>query len=496
MAELCTPTRTARYEDGLQLDTFYLECLAQASYLVSHEGHAFLIDPRRDVEPYLSYLEANGLQLKGILETHVHADFVSGHLELHRRLGTTIFVGEQAGAQFPHHPCKDGEFLELSNKYAIKALSTPGHTFGCVTWVLVHRDIDRAVKAFTGDTLFVGGNGRPDLVGALRPDATPELLSRLMFASIHEKLAHLPDDCEVLPAHGPGSPCGKGISSELSSTIGKEKLTNPAFTITDEVSFVEYNIKGLGRPPQYFSNAVMTNQQGAKSLLSDVQSVRALSVDAFKAQMHDGVVVLDTRDATSFARAHIEGSVNIPIGQGGGVRLAYEDGNFAIWVGTLIPPKTKILLIAPNDKEQEVLERLGRIGYTCQVIGLLKFGFGAWLKQEQPFDTFERLQVQSAATVQSLQEAKVVIVDTRTVSEYACTARGHVQGAINLPLAELPQTIETLDKSRQYVVYCLAGFRSIIATSLMRRYGLNAVDVQDGYERGILAKASEVTTSE
>eukprot|EP00043_Microstomoeca_roanoka_P009009 m.86131 g.86131 ORF g.86131 m.86131 type:complete len:512 (-) comp14453_c1_seq4:302-1837(-) len=492
---LAVPTTTSTLPDGLTVHTYYLECLAHASYLVAHEGSAFLVDPRRDITPYVSYMQENNLKLKGVLETHLHADFVSGHLELNKRYGATIFIGEKAGAKFPHYPCADGDTLILSSKYAIQALPTPGHTFGCVTWLVVDRETGLAVKAFTGDTLFVGGNGRPDLVGALLPDATPEHLSQLMYASLHEKLAKLPDDCEVLPAHGPGSPCGKGISADLSSTIGKEKQTNPAFTITDEKSFIEYNVAGLDHAPQYFPNAVLTNLHGADFLHVEIESIKKLSLPEFKAAMQDEVVILDTRNARPYAQAHIKNSINIPLGVSGGIKLNYEDGNFAIWVGTVIAPKSKILLIAEQGKEQESIERLGRIGYASQIVGMLESGLNTWIEAGEPIEKFDKVNIENADTIRQLQATNHVIVDARTAGEYSCATRGHVHDAINLPLAELPQSCAALDKSKKYVVYCLGGFRSAIAVSLMRAHGLDAVDIAGGYERGVLDKARDATTA-
>ncbi|EGD75703.1 beta-lactamase domain-containing protein [Salpingoeca rosetta] len=494
--QILKPTKTLKLEDGLTLYTFYLECLAHGSYMVCHEGNCFIVDPRRDIGIYSKYLQDHNLKLKGVLESHLHADFVSGHMELHKRYGATIFIGEDAGAQFPHYPCGDGEMLLLSSKYAIRAMPTPGHTPGCVTWVVVERATDKAVMAFTGDTLFVGGCGRPDLVGALNPDLTPEVLSKMMFKSLREKILSLPDECLVFPAHGPGSPCGKGISADLSSTIGKEKETNPALQIDDEQKFIEFNTAGLDTAPQYFPSAVMANLKGADDLDREVENVTSLSISEFKAAMGDDVVILDTRNAGPFAAGHIKGALNIPLGLGGGVHLEYEDGNFAIWVGTLIAPKAKVLIIAEEGKGKEAIERLGRIGYAQQIIGNLKSGMETWIEAGEPVDKFDKITVESADTIRQLQAKGYVIVDTRTSGEYSCVVRGHVKGSINLPLAELPQSCSALDRDKKYVVYCLGGFRSAIAVSLLRQKGFDAVDFVGGYDRGILAKGCEMTTAQ
>ena len=492
------PTKTLALDDGLTVDTFYLECLAHGSYLVSHEGSCFIIDPRRDVDIYAHHVAERKLRVRGILESHLHADFVSGHMELYKRYGATICVGERAGAKFPHYPVGDGELLLLSSKYAFVALPTPGHTPGCVTWLLVDRTQDRKpVMAFTGDTLFVGGCGRPDLVGALDASLTPEVLSKMMFKSLREKIMALPDDCEVLPAHGPGSPCGKGISGDLSSTIGKEKETNPALQFEDEAKFIEFNVAGLDKAPQYFPSAVMSNMQGAASLLDEVENVKVLSLAEFKEAMtHEDAVVLDTRNATPFSKGHIKGAMNIPLGMRGGVKLEYEDGNFAIWVGTLIAPKKKVLLVAEQGKEQEAIQRLGRIGYAGQITGMLKFGMETWVEAGEPVDKFDKVKIESADTIRHLQATNHVMLDTRTAGEFTCAVRGHVNGAINLPLAELPQSCHALDRSKKYVVYCLGGFRSAIAVSILRANGYDAVDILDGYDLGIAAHAGEVTSAQ
>ncbi|EDQ86003.1 uncharacterized protein MONBRDRAFT_28783 [Monosiga brevicollis MX1] len=493
------PTKSTVTEDGLRVDTYYLECLAQASYLVAHEGQAFLIDPRRDIEIYVKALADQKLTLKGILETHLHADFVSGHMELLNQYGCPIMIGRNAGAKFPHYSAMDGDCLALSSRYSIRALETPGHTFGCVTWVLYDNTSNKPLKAFTGDTLFVGGCGRPDLVGALIEGATPEKLSQQMFHSLHHKLLPLGDDVEVFPAHGPGSPCGKGISQELSSTIGNEKRTNPALQFSKEADFVAFNTDGLDQAPQYFPNAVKTNLTGASHLDAEVAAIPHLDPIAFNEALkaNDEVIVLDTRGATAFASGHVQGATNIPLGEGGGVKLNYEDGNFAIWVGTLIKPGITVLLITAVGKETEALQRLGRIGYAAQVKGVLQGGMAAWRDSGLPTQSYERFVMKDAAVATQLQnDPSTVVVDARTAGEFTCAVRGHFIGAINLPLAEMPKSATVLDKSKHYVVYCLGGFRSTIATSILRQHGLDAVDIVDGYDRGVLGNARCHTTAQ
>eukprot|EP00056_Hartaetosiga_gracilis_P011672 m.177649 g.177649 ORF g.177649 m.177649 type:complete len:495 (+) comp13550_c1_seq3:145-1629(+) len=488
------PTEQFEQKDGLTVSTFYLECLAHGSYIVSHEGNAFLIDPRRDIEIYTEFLEKHKLKLKGVLESHLHADFVSGHMELHKKFGTTIFIGENAGAQFPHYPTGEGDVLGLSSKYIFKAIPTPGHTFGCVTWVVVNKETNKEVMAFTGDTLFVGGVGRPDLVGALLPDATPEKLSSNMFHSL-KRLMTLPDECLVFPAHGPGSPCGKGISADLSSTIGKEKDTNEALLYTDEQKFIEWNTSGLEAAPQYFPNAVLTNMSGAENVKEELAKIPSLKMSEAVTAMANGAVLLDTRSAEAFAQKHAPQAINIPLGGGGGVHLEYEDGNFAIWVGTLIPAGKDIVLIAAEDKRVEAMERLGRIGYAKQIKGLVDCDCDAWVESGAEVESFKKVTITSVKDVEDVKEQGYTFVDTRTAGEYDCPLRGHVKGALNFPLAQLEESCQAMDKKGKYVVYCLGGFRSAIATSILLKNGFNATDVYNGYERGVLATAKGATTA-
>eukprot|EP00055_Hartaetosiga_balthica_P017641 m.120126 g.120126 ORF g.120126 m.120126 type:complete len:495 (+) comp9369_c0_seq1:360-1844(+) len=489
------PTEEYVQEDGLAVYTFYLECLAQGSYIIAHEGKAFLVDPRRDIEIYTQFLEKNNLKLKGVLESHLHADFVSGHMELHKKFGTTIFIGENAGAQFPHYPAGEGEVLILSSKYQIKALPTPGHTPGCVTWVVESVATKKATMVFTGDTLFVGSVGRPDLVGSIIPEITPELLSNNMFDSL-QRLMELPDECIVFPAHGPGSPCGKGISADLSSTIGKERQTNEALLYTDRQKFIEWNTSGLDAAPQYFPNAVLTNMSGAENVKDELAKIPVFTMSEAIAAVANGAVLLDTRSAQAFADRHVPQAINIPLGGGGGVHLEYEDGNFAIWVGTLIPAGTDVVLIAAEDKRVEAMERLGRIGYAKQIKGLVNCDCDVWVKTGAKTVSFEKKIINSVADVDAIKADGYTFIDTRTAGEFDCPVRGHLKDALNFPLAQLETSCQVIDKGSKYVVYCLGGFRSAIATSILLKHGFNATDVYNGYERGLLATAKEATTAE
>lgn len=486
----------------LNIKTFYLGCLAQGSYMISHKGSAFIIDPRRDVDMYLEEISSLGLRLKGVLETHVHADFVSGHKELSSRMGVPIFIGAGAGVKCGHYPVDDGEVLVLSEDYAFLALSTPGHTLGCTTWVLVDRAYNnRPMMAFTGDTLFVGSVGRPDLLGSV--GKSKEEMAGLLFDSLHGKLLRLPEDVVVYPAHGPGSPCGKSMSSDPTSTIGKERLTNAALQFTDKAAFVEFLTEGLAPPPQYFLNAVQMNLAGAESMADVLGRVPMLSPAAFQAAMggaaeakslalsdkgatteckgegEEEVLVLDTRGANDFAPQFIPGSVNFPVGINGGEIMAPEEGNFGIWIGTMLNPKTPLLVLSAPGKEQESLQRLARVGFQ-NVLGVLEGGIAAWVEAGLPTSSSGRCTLTGPEQLQG----EVTILDVRTPGEFACTRPlgGHANGAINIPLPTMnkPGVFDGLDKDATYLCYCLGGFRSAIAASFMRRAGLNVRDIVGG----------------
>jgi len=440
---------------------YQLGCLAQASYLVGDAGRAVVIDPRRDVDEYIADAEAAGLRIVAVLETHNHADFVSGHLELALRTGATIHVGEGSQACYPHRALRDGERIELG-RYAIVALATPGHTPESMTYLLVDAEQgDRPVKAFTGDTLFVGDVGRPDLLGA--QGRSPDEMARSLYRSLHDKLTILPEEVEVWPAHGAGSLCGKALGSEPSSTIGEQKASNPALRCPDEASFVAYVTEGQTPPPDYFAHEVAVNKAGARPVAEVVGDVASLPPRRAARLVARGALVLDVRDDEAFAAGHVPGSLCVGL-----------DGAFAPWVGAMVAADVPLVVLAPAGREQEALTRLARIGYES-VRAVVEGGWQAWADAGLPRATVERVGPDAVGALGS--DARVL--DLRTPAEWE---RGHLPAAASIPLLELPSRAWDLDASGPLVLHCASGYRSMIGVSLLRRLGLPARDVRGGWE--------------
>lgn len=447
---------------------YHLGCLAQTSYLVGDAGRAVIIDPRRDVDEYIADARAAGLQIVAVLETHNHADFVSGHLELARRTGATIHVGAGAQASYPHRALHDGDRIELG-RYAIVALATPGHTPESMTFLLVDaRDGDRPLKAFTGDTLFVGDVGRPDLLGA--QGRTPAEMARALYRSLHGKLAVLPGDVEVWPAHGAGSLCGKALGAEPFSTIAAQRAGNPALLCPDEASFVEYVTHGQPPPPDYFAHEVATNRAGARPVAEVVAAVPSLAPRRAARLVARGALVLDVRDPEAFAAGHVPGALFVGL-----------DGSFAPWVGAMLDAQAPLVLVAPPGREQEAIVRLARIGYES-VRAVVEGGFGAWAAAGLPVARIERV----APGALDALEPDARVVDVRTPAEWE---RGHLPRAESLPLLDLPGRAFELEDARPLVLHCAAGYRSMIAASVLARLGVTARDVRGGYQAIVAAGA-------
>lgn len=470
-------SQTDQLSDTLSVHTFYLGCLAQASYLVidTTASAAYVIDPRRDVDIYIEAAAAAGVAIQGVFETHVHADFVSGHLELSQRTGSPVYIGP-AQVEYEHTQLVDGEVLGKSEGCSIQALHTPGHTTACMTFVL--RDgADKPLAAFTGDTLFIGSVGRSDLLGSM--GHSQEEMAEMMYQTLRERILTLPDDVVVYPGHGAGSPCGKGLSSDLSSTIGRERLTNPGLlkaAIDDSSVFTSWTVDGQPSIPQYFVSNVECNLSGAADLANQVAKVPELSAQEFvDLSTQPDTVILDTR-TPSESDCIIPEAIWIPVGQGWGTTITRpEDGNFSLWVGTLISPSSKILLIAPEGKAEVVLARLGRIGYTQQVVGMLQGGISSWVDAGLPSLPNRRL------LVKDLEKYQGVLLDVRTTGEYACPRSGHVTGSMNIPLSEsFHKDALKLSKEEPITTYCISGFRSCVAASLLRRAGYDATDLVGG----------------
>ncbi len=450
----------------MKVEQIYTGCLAEAAYYIESNGEAAIIDPLRETEPYVERAEEDNAKIKYVLETHFHADFVSGHIDLSRKTGATIVFGPTAQPNFDAHIAKDGEVLKLGN-ITIKVLHTPGHTMESTTYLL--RDEDgKDYAIFTGDTLFLGDVGRPDL--AVKTDLSREDLAGHLFDSLRNKIMPLADDVLVYPGHGAGSACGKKMSKETWGYLGAQKKTNYALRedMTRE-DFVEEVTEGLVAPPQYFPKNAMMNKMGYESI-DEVRErgLQKLSVRAFKAAWaEEGALVIDTRHQDEFAKGFIPGSIFIGI-----------DDNFAPWVGALIPDlKQTILFIADEGREDEVVTRLARVGYD-NAIGYLKGSFEAWEEAGEEVDTMNEVDAEELAKL--YKDKDVNILDERRESEYRAQ---HIRGAKNFPLDFINKNLTQLDRDTKYYVHCEGGYRSMIAASILQSRGFNKiVNIKGGFK--------------
>jgi glyoxylase-like metal-dependent hydrolase (beta-lactamase superfamily II) len=445
----------------MHFEQFYLGCLAHASYLIASDGIAAVVDPQRDIGIYLKAAAERGLKIAHIFETHLHADFVSGHKELAQRTGAKIYIGQRAGAKFPHVPLRDGFSLAFG-QCEIRALETPGHTPESTCLLVFDREknAEQPWAAFTGDTLFIGDVGRPDLAEGY----TPQELAGALYDSLHQKLLALPDDVLVYPAHGAGSLCGRNMRADRFSTIGTERLTNAALEIKSRDEFIRELTSHLPPRPQYFAQDAAINREGADAL-DDLPALPALSpADVREAQAY-GYTVLDTRAGDEFARGHIPGSVNIGLG-----------GQFASWAGTVLGVNAKLVLVAESpEKAAEARMRLARVGIE-HVAGYLRDGTRGWELDGNSLDKIPQL------TPQQLRDrlADFRVLDVRRESEWQA---GHIEGAHWHALDDFPRSLPALDRETPVAVHCKAGYRSILAASLLRRAGFrNVSDVVGGYD--------------
>lgn len=440
---------------------FYLNCLAHASYLIADGNEAAVIDPQRDVDHYIDEAARIGARIKYILETHLHADFVSGHRELATRTGAEIVMGAAANAEFPHRAVREGDELRIGS-ITLRALETPGHTPEGISWLVV--DNGKAAKLLTGDTLFIGDVGRPDLAGGR--GFTSEAMAAMLYDSLHNKILALPDDVEVWPAHGAGSACGRNISKETSSTIGTQRRTNYALQPMPRDEFVKLVTTDVAPPPAYFPHDAEMNRRGARPL-GEITAAPMSSAAVHDALDH-GAVVLDVRDATAFGAAHITGALNIGLG-----------GQFASWCGTVIPVTTPIVISSEDEAQAaEAVMRLARVGME-NVIGYITE------PGDLPCTTLEQIDVSS------LRDANLNVLDVRGPGEYAS---GHIPGAKSIPLPELAKRISEIEPNAQLAVICGGGYRSSIAASILMRNGrTNLFNVRGGmsaYQRAGLPLAS------
>ena len=452
----------------MKVEQIYTGCLAQGAYYIESNGEAAIIDPLREVAPYIQKAELNGATIKYVLETHFHADFVSGHLDLAQKTGATIVYGPTAAPNFPFYSAKDGEELSIG-KIKIKVIHTPGHTMESTCYLLLDEH-GQATSLFSGDTLFIGDVGRPDLAQKVQEDLTQDILAGHLFDSLRNKIMPLADNIIVYPAHGAGSACGKNMSKETSDTLGNQKRHNYALRadMTKE-EFIAEVLNGLAAPPSYFPLNVMMNIQGYDSIDKVLErGQHALSPKAFEAAANEtGALILDTREAQIFAKGFIPNSINIAI-----------DGNFAPWVGAMIPDiKQEILIVTEEGREEEVVTRLARVGYDF-TIGYLKGGFEAWKLSGEEVDTIESISADQLADIVKKNPA-ASILDVRKKSEYFSE---HIIDSENAPLDFINESMAQIDKKKTYYVHCAGGYRSMIFVSILRARGFdNLVDVQGGF---------------
>jgi hydroxyacylglutathione hydrolase len=447
----------------MYFEQFYLGCLAHASYMAGSEGVAAIVDPQRDVEVYLEAARQNGLRIEYVIETHLHADFVSGHRELAARTGAKIYVGARANAQFPHVAVSQGEEI-VFGRCRLQFLETPGHTLESVC-VLV-TDLDRSPEPFavlTGDTLFIGDVGRPDL----SPGQTPQQLAALLYDSLHRKLLTLPDSTRVYPAHGAGSLCGRQMSDARFSTIGEQRVSNYALQAASRDEFVHLLTDTLPERPAYFARDAEINRTGAAAL-DELPPLQELSPDALLRLQQSGAMVLDTRPETQFGAGHISESVNIPL-----------SGQFASWAGALLGLELDLLLVAENpDRAAESRMRLARVGIE-RIAGYLAGGIEAWQAAGQPVAQLRHITVQDLDRIRH-EQPDLQIADVRRPAEWE---EGHIEGALLLPLNRIAVEASHLDPDRPIAVHCKGGYRSAVAASLLRRAGFHqVVNVTGGFD--------------
>lgn len=452
----------------MKVEQIYTGCLAQGAYYIESNGEAVVIDPLREVQPYIEKAEKDNAKIKYVLETHFHADFVSGHLDLAKKTGATIVFGPTAKPGFEAHVAEDGEILNVGN-IQIKVIHTPGHTMESTCFLLIDEN-GKETSLFTGDTLFIGDVGRPDLAQKVIADLTQEKLAAHLYDSLHNKIIPLADDIIVYPAHGAGSACGKNMSKETTDTLGNQKKTNYALQPMSKEKFIDEVLDGLMPPPGYFPENVLMNIKGYESIDEVLhKGTQALSPTEFEVAANEtDALLLDTRDAQTFAKGFIPNSINIGI-----------DGNFAPWAGTLIPDiKQTILLIVDEGREEEIVTRLARVGYD-NTIGYLKGGFEAWKKAGKETDAIESISVDELAKRME-ENPDLNILDVRKKSEHFSE---HVLDSENIALDYINEHIAEVNKDKTYYVHCAGGYRSMIFNSILKARGYdNLIDVQGGFD--------------
>ena len=452
----------------MKIEQIYTGCLAHAAYYLESKGEAAIFDPLREVLPYIEKAEKDNAKIKYVFETHFHADFVSGHLDLRKKTGAQIIYGPTAQPGFDAIVAEDGQIFKVG-AYKVKVLHTPGHTQESTTYLLIDEN-DNQHGIITGDTLFIGDVGRPDLAQHVVSDLTEEKLAGWLYDSLRTKIMPLPDHLMVYPNHGAGSACGKMMSKETTDTLGNQKKTNYALRpdMTKE-EFIEELLNGLTKPPVYFPQNVLMNIQGYESLDTVLERAdKPLSPGAFESMAEEtGALLLDTRNTSDFAEGFIPNSISIGL-----------DGNFAQWVGEMIPDvKQKILLITYPGKEEESITRLSRVGYD-KTIGYLEGGFQSWKNSGRDFETIGRINATSFE--KEYDRNKPLVIDIRKRSEFNSQ---HVLDAVNIPLNEINDHLSEFPKEESFILHCEGGYRSMIAASILKKGGWdNFVDVSDGFQ--------------
>jgi glyoxylase-like metal-dependent hydrolase (beta-lactamase superfamily II)/rhodanese-related sulfurtransferase len=446
----------------------YTNCLSEAAYYIESNGEAAVIDPLRDIDVYIQLAADRKTKIKYIFETHFHADFVSGHIDLSKATGADIVYGPGTKTTFPVYVAKDEELFSLGAIH-IKVLHTPGHTLESACFLLKDEK-GKDYCVFTGDTLFVGDVGRPDLAQK-GEDLTMNDLAGQLYDSLQKKIIPLDDDVIIYPAHGPGSACGKHLGAKTDSTLGEEKAMNYALKAASKKEFIKVVTEGLDEPPEYFAINAQINKEGYESLDEVLEKgLQPLSIEEVEKEMEKDTIFLDTRPLTEFINGFIPGSINIGL-----------DGRFAEWAGSLLPFDKPLLLITENGKEKETLIRLARVGFS-KVIGYASGGFDAWKAAGKEADLIIDVEADELAMDLPFDE-NLIVLDVRKPVEYA---EGHIKDAVNLPLSELndPLNMAIIEEDQNVYIYCGSGYRSVIATSLFKRQGIHNVrNVAGGWDK-------------
>lgn len=464
----------------MQVEQIYTGCLAHGAYYITSNGEAAIVDPLREIQPYIDRAAKDGVKIKYIFETHFHADFVSGHIDLAKATGASIVYGPTAKPNFEAITAEDNQIFNLGD-VQIKVFHTPGHTMESSCFLLIDEN-GKETALFSGDTLFIGDVGRPDLAQKVIAELTQEILASHLFDSLRNKIMPLNDDIIVYPGHGAGSACGKNMSKETTDTLGNQKKTNYALNpaLTRE-AFVAELLNGLMPPPGYFPKNVIMNIMGYDSIDSVLsRGTQALTVEGFEAAAEEtDAVIIDTRKSEVFAKGFIPGSINIGI-----------DGSFANWVGVLVTDiEQNILIIADEGREEEVVTRLARVGYD-HAIGFLNGGFEAWKNANKPIDTIQSIVVNQLSDAFE-KDPQINILDVRKASEFYSQ---HLPTAINGPLDYINESMTFIDPNKTYYVHCAGGYRSMVFISILKARGYDKlIDVAGGFTAILGSEKFEVT---